>query len=92
MNKPKKAINLFKTVLVEFQDRAEIYHSLAVAYILDDQSEKAYRAAVKSWELDPENHFFKSFVVMGAVCLRLKFGRLQFTDSSYFINSLGISE
>lgn len=62
MNKPKKAINLFKTVLVEFPDRAEIYHSLAVAYILDDQAEKGYRAAVKSWELDPENHFYKSFV------------------------------
>ena len=62
MNKPKKAINLFKTVLVEFPDRAEIYHSLAMAYILDDQAEKGYRAAVKSWELDPENHFYKSFV------------------------------
>ena len=62
MNKPKKAINLFKTVLVEFPDRSEIYHSLAVAYILDDQAEKGYRAAVKSWELDPENHFYKSFV------------------------------
>ena len=62
MNKPKKAINLFKTVLVEFPDRAEIYHSLAVAYILDNQAEKGYRAAVKSWELDPENHFYKSFV------------------------------
>lgn len=62
MNKPKKAINLFKTVLVEFPDRAEIYHSLAVAYILDSQTEKGYRAAVKSWELDPNNHFFKSFV------------------------------
>lgn len=62
INKPKKAINLFKTVIAEFPDRAEIYHSLAVAYILDNQTEKGYRAAVKSWELDPNNHFFKSFV------------------------------
>ena len=62
MNKPKKAISLFKTVLEEFPDRAEIHHSLSVAYILDNQIEKGYRAAVKSWELDPDNHFFKSFV------------------------------
>ena len=62
MNKPKKAINLFKTVLEEFPDRAEIHHSLSVAYILDNQTEKGYRAAVRSWELDPDNHFFKSFV------------------------------
>ena len=31
MNKPKKAIKLFNTVLDEFPDRAEIYHSLSVA-------------------------------------------------------------
>ena len=62
MNKPKKAINLFKIVLEEFPDRAEIHHSLSVAYILDGQTEKGYRAAVRSWELDPDNHFFKSFV------------------------------
>ena len=33
-----------------------------MAYILDGQVEKGYRAALKSWELDPDNHFFKSFV------------------------------
>ena len=62
MNKPKKAVKLFKTVVEEFPDRAEIHHSLSVAYILDGQVEKGYRAALKSWELDPDNHFFKSFV------------------------------
>ena len=62
MNKPKKAAHLFKTVIDEFPDRAELYHSLSVAYILDGQTEKGYRAAVKSWELAPDNHFFKSFV------------------------------
>jgi tetratricopeptide (TPR) repeat protein len=62
MNKPKKAIKLFNTVLEEFPDRAEIYHSLSVAYIIDGQTEKGYRTAVRAWELDPDNHFFKSFV------------------------------
>ena len=62
MNKPSKAINLFKKVLEEFPDRAEIYHSLSVAYILDNQVEKGYRAAVKAWDLDPNNHFYKAFV------------------------------
>lgn len=62
MNKPKKAIKLFNTVLDEFPDRAEIYHSLSVAYIIDGQTEKGYRTAVRAWELDPDNHFFKSFV------------------------------
>ena len=62
MNKPKKAIKLFQTVLKEFPDRPEILHSLSVAYILDKQTDKGYRAAVKAWELDPENHFYKSFV------------------------------
>ncbi len=62
MNKPKKAIKLFKTVLEEFYDRAEIHHSLSVAYILDGQVEKGYRSAIKAWELAPDNHFFKSFV------------------------------
>ena len=62
MNKPKKSIVLFNKVIKEFPDRPEIYHSLSVAYILDNQVEKAYRAAIKSWELAPDNHFFKSFV------------------------------
>jgi tetratricopeptide (TPR) repeat protein len=62
MNKPKKAIKLFNTVLEEFPDRAEIYHSLSVAYIIDGQTEKGYRTAVRAWKLDPDNHFFKSFV------------------------------